>query len=509
MKPNISNFTNNKPLWFAISSSIFAFLFFCYLSNRIDFHPDEAVYYDAIGVNLNNDAGLFYHIIYSSFLDLYNGVAGARFASSFLGAFSLFCLIRVFSRYFGTKRALLFLVLTFLISYQAVFVFDRVRPEAAWWALSCWLILILAKNYLKNSDLFITAFCLMLLPMNHRLSWFPSFFAIGYLFLFVRPQIGNKKFLLVSSSFVLGVLLNIALRAVWLKKPIISAFHQALHGVSSDRQDIKSFFRLVFYDAPFFLNDTALNSNFYKIVLHRDAYWASHSFVQNTLLITMFFLPFMGRNGKERYLFSFPLFAFIGFFASGYYNPTYAAGFSLVCVLICCFIYHNHSGALKYFALIISAISIFNGLSFISTRILNHGSATYFSEELKIEALIKNNPKIKNIALPERFQVATMPFGVHRIINYKSVNSGDIDLMVVDNYDQLMYGFVPDFENRKLELSHLMSNMCLLEKNVLPVYLKDSLLPVNNDSFSGKLSPVGSWFFRNSVTYTMYVFKKC
>ena len=97
--------------------SLLVFYIFAYASLYIDFHADEAIYYDAIVMNLRNDSGLFYIAFYSFIENIIPGVAGARIGSSLLGGLTLLMILNTF-KYLGVSQIKNYLLITgvFLIS---------------------------------------------------------------------------------------------------------------------------------------------------------------------------------------------------------------------------------------------------------------------------------------------------------------------------------------------------------------------------------------------------------
>jgi hypothetical protein len=493
--------------------SVLIFSFFFYLSSFIDFHPDESIYFDAIPVNLNNDVGLFYHIYYGSWLAIVDKVQSARYATVSLGVILLiFSYFYISNRFKDKEIKIYFCLICLALSYQFIFLFIRVRPEAGWWFLFFFAVFSLLYFDLRIRKYFyLTFLVLMLLPMNHKLSWFPAFFIVGYMIIFIRINIGIKKTLFLCSAVFLGIFLNLVLRSSYLGLPIPEFFSSLFVGSGVEKADFYSFSKNVFYLAPNFLNDFAKNDNFYDFIFGANkSFWMSHEFVQNSIFLTMVILPFYAKNIRECYIYLFPLVCFFGFYVTGYYNPTYTAGFSLFCITVLAyqFLTRNHKLVVISSALILS-ISLFNGLSFLSTRILNHDKATFFEEEARLEALLKTMD-IKVISLPERYQMVATRLNINnRFINYKSINPTSLDIFVYDNYDYEMYRFVPDFEKRQKELNKLMKDMCLLDERLLPVYKSDDLFDLKSTDFIGQYSRQGSWFFRNSVSYTLRVYTKC
>ncbi len=508
--PSAQALTFRSRFLLAASLGLIAFLYLGFLSQYIDFHPDEAIYFDGIPVNISNDSGILYHAFYGLALKLHHGVQSARLASAWLGGLSLALLTLLFTKVSRSPLHLLLIAAAWLLSYQTIFVFDRVRPEALWWTVTAALPLALHRKTWNASALALVAALLFALPLNHRLSWFPAVFALGYLFLFVRPQVGFRTFILFPAAFLLGIAFNIAIRAWLIDRPIADAFAVAGHSVSAAaRPGLKAFIHLVFHAAPVSLDDSAANQNLFRMARRHDIYWANHAYVQNALWALMVVLPLVGRTWRERYTLAMPLAAFAGFFASGYYNPTYAPGLSMLCVLLCLWLVITRQGLLRYLALAFVGLSIVNGASFLATRVLNHGPATYFAQEVEIQNMLASTPGVRSVALPERYQIAARNLPIQRHVNYKSVNITDVDMLVLDNYDLLMYGFVPDFEKRKAELRALATSMCLTSKHQQPVYLWDSAFPLQDDGWGGVFSTPGSWFFRNSVTSTVSVYKRC
>lgn len=487
-------------------------VFYAYLSKSIDFHPDEAIYFDAIPVSVRNDAGLFYSTFYLLVGHLIPGPAGARLASALLGGGTFLVLARTLALaqpLSPVRIALLFAA--FALSYQGVFVFVRVRPEAAWWFCAALVLYAMvwfetkSQDTIKAGPLLALLLAILLLPMNHRLSWFACAFVGGYAVLFQLKEKGWRVAGAVCFALFSGVILNVVLRAWWAGVPLHDAFATATGGPEGQRQPIKAFLELVFHGAPLFLNDTAQNPNLYEWISGSRARTLSHAFVQNALWLLLFILPFFGRTSKERYVFAFPAFALFAFWVSGYYNPTYSAGFSLFCVVAL-------SSAPAFgcwrgkLAGCILALSMVNGLSFISTRVLNHGDANFFAVERTIRQLAEKLTSGQKLAVPERFMSVYSGLPVQHFVNFKADIPADVDLLVTDSYDRLMYGFVPDFEEKKRAQTEQAQSMCLENRITTTVYQKDDLW---GETVAQTLDKPGSWFFRNSAAYVLSIYRKC
>jgi len=482
-------------------------------SGYIDFHPDETIYYGAIPISMRNDAGLFYHLYYAFFSDNFGGVTGARTASAILGGGTLlFILLSL--RKIGAGVVWLGLAsIVFILSYQSIFVFDRVRPEAAWWFLSAAMVygmISLEKKAYWYNYLFVTVIA-FLLPMNHQLSWFASAFIGGYILIFTRIRVGALPAFLLVGAFVAGALLNAIIRALVVSHDLGEALQGMLGGASAGGgiQNFTEYFHLVFIGSSIFLNDTAAYPNLYQM-LGLEGRWVSHAFFQALFWLLMFILPFGAKNWNVRYALAFPLFAFMAFYITGYYNPTYSAGFSMLALFMALFLAVNSKPVIRNVVIGLCMFSIFNGLSFITTRVVNHGEASFFKVEDKLSSLIDGVSGLKKIAVSERF----LSLGEGRdfifFTNFKDHIPQDLDLLIYDDYDYNMYKFVPNHAEMSEEIFERANSMCLREKFEYPVYLNDDLFskitsegPYRSDSVSG------SWFFRNSVHYTIYVFKQC
>jgi len=487
--------------------------FYAYLSQRIDFHPDEAIYFDAIPVSVRNDAGLFYSVFYQLVGYWLPGPAGARLASALLGGATFLLLAQAIAIVKPLSLARIALLFgSFVLSYQSIFVFVRVRPEAAWWFCAalvlCAIVWYESKSRVKieAGPLLVLLLATMLLPMNHRLSWFACAFVCGYAMLFLLKERGWRVAATVWLATFAGVILNIVLRAWCVGIPLHDAIVTSMGSTGGQRQPLNEFLELVFHGAPLFLNDTAQNPNLYEWIGGSKAGTLSHAFLQNALWLLLIVVPFFGRSWKERYLLAFPAFALFGFWASGYYNPTYSAGFSLFCVMALAYRAPFVSGWRVKMAGFILALSVVNGLSFISTRVLIHGDASFFAAERTIRGLAESLTPDQKLAVPERFMSVYSGLPVQHFVNFKDDIPTDVDLLVTESYDLLMYGFVPNFDEKKRAQADQARHMCLENRIVTPVYKADYLW---GETITETLEKPASWFFRNSAAYALSIYRNC
>lgn len=485
---------------------------FIYLAHYIDFHPDESIYYDAIPISMRKDVGLFYSLYYTFCVDYFGGVSGARVASAVLGGGSLFFILLSIRLIGAGAFWLCFISLIFILSYQSIFIFDRVRPEAAWWFLSTMMIYGLLAFEVKSSWLraAFVMFVAILLPMNHQVSWFACLYSVGYILAFTRLKIGLVNSLVLVSSIALGVILNVIIRANILSVDPMPVLATLLAGTGGGiPQSIADYFHLVFVGSPLFLSDTAVYPNLYELI-GLESRWATHAYIQTLFWLLMFALPFITKSWRVRYAISFPLFAFILFYITGYYNPTYSAGFSLFSLLAAIFLAVNSSSKVKGTLILIGLLSILNGMSFITTRVLNHGEASFYIVEQKLQDIIDKRPTLEKVALPERFLSLSRNKKFTRYSDFKDQLPEDLDLLIYDDYDFQMYTFVPNFAEVSEEIIERAESMCLFTQMKYPVYIGDKLFPTQKkrEPYVNE-TKAGSWFFRNSVSYTIYVFEAC
>lgn len=501
-----------KKNWFAFVAglSVFiTFLFYIFLSSHIDFHPDEEIYFLGTVVNLRNDTGLVFNLFYnlSGFL---NSPELARVASAFIAALGLlgFLLFLRQQKLLNSPFKVFLTAAVFIVSYQAIFVFVRVRPEASWWFLIPWICWALAAVERKDEiRRIVVLFCLLLVfPMNHRLVWFVCAFIglYGVIFYLLRNRV--KLFILLCLAMVLGVLLNLVIRGIICGNSFSLMMQVFLATMPGAKIGFTDFFRLVFIDASFGLNDIAIYKNLFENLFNSQSPLLSHSFIQTSLWLTMVFLPFCGRSLKEKFVLCFPLFVYLSFWLTGYYNPTYSAGFSLVCVLAWLYLYLSSRKRRKYLYLFFVVISLVNGASFITTRVLNHGEATYFPTYQKISEMLKSKGDGITVALPERFSHAGDVGANNKVyVDYKDKLPDNLDVLVMDSYDEKMYSFVPDHDDRLKEMRDRAGKMDLAFTYRLPVYQDDKYF---NENWDELILLNGSWFFRNSCGYEIKVYYK-
>lgn len=509
------NFKPSSPIQVQALSYGLVFLILLAASFQIDFHPDEAIYLSHIPVNLEKDNGLVFHFSYYIASLCSSPPIAARLISLGFGMLMIYAVINSFNQFYPqyNKMITLFLPLFIIVSYQAIFLILRVRPEISWVALSAIAFFMLIKIEQNSSAIFKYGFLaiIFLLPMNHQLSWFACAYLLGYLIIFKKyyPII----FIIAAIFFfTAGVYLNIIIRANILNittPPILEIFS----GEHKAQFNFLFFAKNLALDSALSLNDYAEQVNFYNFILPSSiSKNISHYLVQNTLwLSTMLILPFLGTTWKMRYALAFPLFAYISFFASNYYNATYSAIFSLYCTLCVVYLTIKHEGIKKYFCIFILFISFINGLSFLATRIFNHGQATFFGTEQTLTALVATFPQNTSIAYPERYtSIATNHSGKKYVI-FKDPLPENLDYLILDDYDLTMYHFVDNFEGKVTHLKKMLSTMCPIKTISMPIYSHEKLDPAQSNYSDNAIyfKRKGSWFFRNSAAYSIKVMMRC
>ncbi|NTE84933.1 hypothetical protein G6M12_25595 [Agrobacterium tumefaciens] len=487
--------------------ALILFCVFCYASLHIDFHPDEAIYFEGIAVSTRKDTGIFYSLVYMAGQLIYPGPNGARFISAVFGAGTYFFMMKTILLTVGGNRTKAFLLgtLVFICSYQAFFVFVRVRPEAAWWFCSAMAVYGLARLRVSfdRISLSLVSVAVVILPMNHRLSWFACMFVGLYIVLYVFRDNGLKTAVTLLAAMASGVLLNAAIPALILHLPvfqtIVENFKNAAPNI--ERYGALQFFEYVFWEAPDFLNDFAKNPNLYQMAALGFAR-ANHSVVQIVPWLLSPILLIFSRSWRQFFSFLIPVLFYFLFWKLNYFNPTYSAGISLLAVCLCLYLFLDFKGPAlgKVFSASILMLSFVNGMSFLTTRLFNHGEATYFGIEEEIRSYIADTD-FKTIAIPERYLSVSQNWVQRPIVTFKQSLTPDLQLLVLDEGDVEMYKFVPDYHQRIEEIEALKRSMCLKRVIKGTVYDDDDLFEPSRLN--------GSWFFRNSVSTNISIYERC
>jgi len=497
---------------YAIVGGSLSFLGFLGVANRVDFHPDEAIYLTKIPVNLLNDSGLFYNAWYWITTLGSPTPIRARVSCAMLSAVGTAALVFAFGLWFPKNRKWLFwgIPLLLLSSYQGVFLVLRVRPELSWIILSCVAVASLAaiKNPPQGIFRFIAVVALMLLPMNHRLSWLACVCIGGYLILFGWKTLGPFFTVVALTSIPLGVLLNFSIRPMLLNESYDKAFLEfKTLAEGSPRLPPFQFLQNVFIECSTAFADTAANPSWWETILPlRLRGVVNHHAIANWLWAIGSIQPFFGRTWTQRYVLFTPSVMLFLMYLAGYFNPTYFSMFSLFSLLG--FLFLAMQADQRIFARVIFglliACSIINGSSFLSTRILNHGRASFFDVERDLRRFIKDLPPDTTIAVSERFQSVGRFGPVKQYVIYKDQIPEDIQYMIIDKYDYEMYApFIPDYAKTQNQIENAIENFNMLTTRIVPVYWKDKLRSATpNPKYS---LAQGSWFFRNGVQYEIVI----
>ncbi len=476
---------------------------------RIDFHADEAIYLRGVPVNLSNDSGLVFNFSYLA-TSLGNPTPiSARWTSLLFGVVLIFSVTRTLQILLPERARLLALLvpISIAVSYQGIFAILRVRPEISWISVTsvcCWC---LAELYTKDRSSFrgLLVLSLLALPMNHMLSWFPCFFLGIYILCFASRRWGFKMTCVALGAMGCGVVLNSITRS-WIVQGDLAWFPSLGSPGGGARPSLKEFTWNVFWNSPNFLNDSAVMANVWSLVSPKSyAPAISHCFVATLLWACALPLPIVMKTWESRYVASIPLLTLGLFYGSGYFNPTYTPllvlyGLLLAAFLACSFP-HGYQGQIgRTYAIALLLTSLVNGSSFLTTRVFNHGSATFFEVESLVRAEVAKMPDNSVIAVPERFESVAQGGRVKKHTLFKDVLPEHLDLVVLDNYDFEMYRFVPDYEAKRTAIEELVKRMPNAIQLDRTVYKRDTLRQdvVQNKSLAALQ---GSWFFRNSVNY--------
>jgi hypothetical protein len=495
-----------KPI---LAAMFFSGIVLMFALPRIDFHADEAIYLRGVPMNVSNDSGLVFHLSYmGASLGIPTPIS-ARWTSLLFGLVFIFSATRTMQILMPKHSSLIAWIVPFsiAISYQGVFSILRVRPEISWIAITgvcCWS---LAELHVKDRMPFriLLLIALAVLPMNHILSWFACFYLAIYIVLFASQQFGLRMTMACVVAMAIGALLNNAIRS-WVVQGNITWLPSVGSLATGPKPSLKEFAWNVYWNSPVFLNDSASTRNLWQQLLpEKISGYMSHCMVSTVLWVFALPLPLVMKTWRSRYVSSIPLFTLGLFYGSGYFNPTYAP--LLILYGVCVAIYvafdsqkqRSHRFTRPYAAIIL-VVSTLNGLSFLTTRVFNHGTATFFEMESLLRSEVAKMRSDSVIAIPERFLSITAGNPVRAYTLFKDVLPDKIDLVILDNYDFEMYRFVPDYEAKRFAIEELLSrhdNPLVLHRQV---YKREVLRPdvQANQSIA---ACQGSWFFRNSVDY--------
>ena len=497
---------------FAITGAVISFCLFISLVNRIDFHPDEAIYLARVPVNLLNDSGVFYNAWYwlSTLGD--PTPLSARLSCAMLGSIFIASLIFAFGIWFSNQIYWMFVAIPiiFFASYQGIFLIIRVRPELSWLCVSGVILAsLVAVKYHPNSIFQFSAICaLVLLPMNHRLSWIACACISGYLMLFGWKEFGRSFTLLAIVAMPVGVLLNFIIRPVLLGGSFETAIVEFIRSTEGGpRMPPLHFLHNVFWECSMVFTDTSATPNWWTTLLPvRFHAIANHHAIAVWLWAASCIQPFIAKTATQRYALSVPWIVLALMYAAGYFNPTYFSIFSIYSIMSFLFIaLQTEQRTLVRIACGTTiVISIFNGTSFLSTRVLNHGRASFFDVERELRMFVRSLPPDTTIAVPERFQsIGTFHPGRYFVI-YKDQVPENVDYMIIDQYDYEIYSrFISDYTAKQNQIDNATITYNLLATRIVPVYWRDKALP---NSPNPKYELVqGSWFFRNGVNYRITI----
>ncbi len=478
---------------------------------RIDFHADEAIYLSGVPVSTSNDSGLVFHGAY-----LASGWGdptplSARWTSLAFGCLLIFSLTKTLQRLIPSRSMLLAVLvpLSVAVSYQGIFTILRVRPEISWVAvtsLACWCLseLRVQRSYVFGGLLLVALFAL---PMNHLLSIFPAFFLVVYLALFGRQHMGLVFSGCAAATLGVGFVANRLIRG-WIMETPVTIFPGVVGAASKSKPPVKDFLENVFWNSPQFLNDSAANTNLWdSLISFQSLASVSHCLIATMIWAIALPLPLLMRTWESRFVASIPLLTLVLFYASGYFNPTYSPILTIYAMGIFCVlaIDPTRHKAFRFVAGSILVVTLLNGSSFLATRVLNHGTASFFEVESQLRDEIAQLPAEATIVIPERFQSALGKTHAKHIL-FKHPLPAQVDLLVLDNYDFEMYRFVPEYDQRRSEIETFIANQSPTSEFDLPVYRNERLKNETSDNDRYRVAQ-GSWFFRNSVKYTVSVFR--
>ncbi len=496
-----------QPSWGPlVATSVIALLILVFAVLRIDFHADEAIYFSGIPVSQSNDSGLVFHWVYG-LLGLTDPTPiTARWTSLVLGIVLIAASTRIVHLSVTDNRRWIVALTPIVIacSYQGIFTLLRVRPEISWLTVASVAACSLCELEQRRSRVWqvVLILALLLLPMNHMLSYFACAFIGGYILLFGIRTLGLPLCVVAAIAMAAGVLLNRGVRT-WMTTGDWSWLPPLGQAPGGTRAPISEFFNNVFWASPQFLADASTTPSWWRYLGIKIAgNDGIHCFIATTLWAVALIAPFFFFDWKRRYVAAIPALALTAFYVTGYFNPTYApilGIYGVVLFLVASGTHRSHR-SFRLVSNIAIAISLINGGSFLTTRVFNHGTATLFKTEAALRESLAAMPAGCVYAVSERLQSVVPKHARSRTILFKEAIPTDADVVVVDHYDFEMYRFVQDYPLRRTELENALNQMHPLSSFSRNVYKRENLFDRvrNNQSVACEQ---GSWFFRNSVNY--------
>lgn len=477
---------------------------------RIDFHADEAIYLQGVPLNASNDSGLVFHVAYGLVSLGQPTPLSARWTSLLFGVLLVFCVTRTLQLLVPKYSLALATVvpLALVVSYQGVFSIVRVRPEISWLAMASLAVMCLAQLRVKRrrSYQFLLIASLVALPMNHVLSWFACLFLGAYLICFGWQFLRPMLTVTCLAAMPVGVIANQALRST-----LVLGYTQWIPSVGAPsvgpKPGLSEFLWNVFWVSPNFLNDSSAVSNIWAwLIPIESSPLLSHCLIATSLWAMAALVPLLMKSWESRFVTGVPLLTLGLFFVSGYFNPTYAPLLVIYATALFVFVLclDTQPRAVRIAAGLVVAVSLVNGSSFLATRVLNHGPATFFAVESEVRELVDGLDAEASIAVAERFQSVLSDHAGPTYTLFKDELPTDIDVLVLDSYDFDMYRFVEDYDAKRKHIEELLNQYAQSAHFDFPVYESERLKPQveTQDSLA---AVQGSWFFRNSVKYEVFV----
>ena len=496
-----------------VGLSALLILIFYFYSQRIDFHADEAIYFSAIPVSMRADTGLAFNLAYYPAYML-QSIELARLISCLFGAGIFTCVALLPMERNGQR--LIFCALAFLLfalSYPAIFSSVRVRPEISWLFTAAGALTALA-SYFHSGNRVAAAIAIaftFILGMNHKLSWLVLLFICAFIAIeTVRTRRLDLWLAGVGMAACAGPIANQLIRALLLDAGLQNSLQMMTGSPTAERSDIFDYINLLFYDSALFLGDYAATPTLFQQITGNGAQWLTDHFIANSYMAIAFILPFLSRNFYQFVLFSLPLYFLFLFWFLGYFNPTYAPFIVQFIALSLLYIALSSKGlfvswrGVRYAAAGLVCFYILIGISFLSARVLAFGPTSTFSLHQWIEEELKKTSETgaSRFALPERFQNAA-PRNAEKVqVLFKDQIDPDIDIVVYDEYDRLMYTFVPDYKEKLAQLRNITGQFC-------PISVKNYLVYPGGRSYPNFSERMGSWFFRHSAGNRLQILRRC
>ncbi len=448
---------------------LFAMYLVIFGIRKFDFHPDESIYLSLSRLSTWSASGFVFTDLYSWTLSTRNPALYARLVSAVCGLTAAIFAIKLFKDKHSpdsnaSSFARSFLPFCLLIPFWITML--RVRPEASILTLFIIILFLTTRKKTRSNTLLLFALSALLVN-NHSISLIVAALLCLYLAI-------NRKSKTYLPYLVFGTLLGLFLNGPvrfslvngrWNSLLDIQIFgaDNSLIPISTgvEKSSLTQILNLMFRGGPFYISDQVGLPSIWKLLfghlfVEGSEYQNSLNHIVISSIAPLIYLLWTALKGTK--VFMIATAPYFIFFLLGYFNPTYSSFIFLISFFLSYTLHlDNEANSKQKNVVSYTILSVFfvvtmlNSISFVTTRLIPYGSASYFKMEPYIYDQINNNPD-SNILVSERYGAILSATGLAR--NYEEIVSrtiyksgfvgvadfSKVNLLILDSTDFLMYG---------------------------------------------------------------------